>query len=75
MGLRWHGFSGGSMEQVVLVNCALAAKARRMGRGLAPTAFKMSPLPGLNSHKLFDESSLLHSGCDTCSTNQRRLMT
>ncbi len=27
MGLLWHGFSGGSMEQVVLVNCALAAQA------------------------------------------------
>ncbi len=55
------------MKQVVLVNCALAAQAPvAAGRGLAPTAFKMSPLPGLNSHKLFDESSLLHSGRDTC---------
>ncbi len=56
------------------------ARGRMRDRGLAPTAFKMSPLPGLNSHKLFDESSLLpelnshklfgessllHSGCDT----------
>ncbi len=56
------------MEQVVLVNCALAAQRAGGcgGRGLAPTAFKMPPLPGLNSHKLFDESSLLHSGCHTC---------
>ncbi len=26
------------------------ARRRVQGRGLAPTAFKMSPLPGLNSH-------------------------
>ncbi len=39
------------MEQVVLVNCALAARRTGdAGRGLAPTAFKMSPLPGLKSH-------------------------
>ncbi len=40
------------MEQFVLVSCALAAqRAGDCGavglRRLAPTAFKMSPLPGL----------------------------
>ncbi len=42
------------MEQVVLGNGALADQrvSAVAGRGLAPTAFKMSPLPGLKS-KLF----------------------
>ncbi len=46
--------------------CARRPAPAVRGRGLAPTAFKMSPLPGLNSQLLFDKSSLLHSGRDTC---------
>ncbi len=56
------------MEQVVLGNGALAAQRAPAvaGRGLAPTAFKMSPLPGLKS-KLFSiersaKSSVLGPG-------------
>ncbi len=41
------------MEQVVLADCALAARRAGGcgGSGLAPTAFKMSPLSGLKSHR------------------------
>ncbi len=40
------------MEQVVLGTVPRRPARRRMrGRGLEPTAFKMSPLPGLNSHR------------------------
>ncbi len=45
--LRSYESRSGSMEQVVLVNCALAAqRAGGWEPRLAPTAFKMSPLRG-----------------------------
>ncbi len=47
--LRWYVSSSGSIEQDVLVNRGRAA-AKAVGlRRLAPTALKMSPLPGLKS--------------------------
>ncbi len=55
------------MKQVVLVNCALAAQ--RGGGcgavGLRPRHSRCRP-SGAKQPWLFGESSLLHSGCDTC---------
>ncbi len=50
------------MEQVVLVNRALAAQRAGGcgGRGLAPTAFKMPPL-GAKQPLLFGDCCLLQS--------------
>ncbi len=63
------------MEQVVLVNCALAAHRAGAGaRRLAPTALKMPPLPGLRTTYLA-LTAVKRAGVAAISNVQQRTIT
>ncbi len=63
------------MEQVVLASCALAAhRVGGWGRGLAPTALKMPPLPGLRTAYLA-LTAVKRAGVAAISNVQQRTIT